>query len=38
MSTDSLADNRSRFYAEISRLREIVDLARNGHPDSVSAR
>jgi DNA mismatch repair ATPase MutS len=24
---DSLADNRSRFYAEISRLKEIVDLA-----------
>jgi hypothetical protein len=29
---DSLADNRSRFYAEISRLRDIVDLARSGHP------
>jgi hypothetical protein len=33
MSThDSLADNRSRFYAEISRLRDIVELARTGHP------
>jgi hypothetical protein len=33
MSThDSLADNRSRFYAEISRLRDVVELARAGHP------
>jgi hypothetical protein len=33
MSThDSLADNRSRFYAEISRVRDIVELARTGHP------
>jgi hypothetical protein len=33
MSThDSLADNRSRFYAEISRVRDIVELARAGHP------
>jgi hypothetical protein len=33
MSThDSLADNRSRFYAEISRLRNVVELARSGHP------
>jgi hypothetical protein len=33
MSThDSLADNRSRFYAEISRVRDVVDLARSGHP------
>jgi DNA mismatch repair ATPase MutS len=33
MSThDSLADNRSRFYAEISRLRDVVELARDGHP------
>jgi hypothetical protein len=33
MSThDSLADNRSRFYAEISRLRDVVELARSGHP------
>jgi MutS domain V/MutS domain III len=32
MSThDSLADNRSRFYAEISRLRDVVELARSGH-------
>jgi DNA mismatch repair ATPase MutS len=31
-TTDSLADHRSRFYAEISRLREIVDLARAGRP------
>jgi hypothetical protein len=29
---DSLADNKSRFYAEISRLRDIVDLARSGQP------
>lgn len=29
---DSLADNRSRFYAEISRLRDVVELARGGHP------
>ncbi len=27
---DSLADNKSRFYAEISRLRDIVELARSG--------
>jgi DNA mismatch repair ATPase MutS len=33
MSThDSLADNRSRFYAEISRVRDVVELARTGHP------
>jgi len=30
--SDSLQDHRSRFYAEISRLREIVDLARAGRP------
>ncbi len=29
---DSLADNKSRFYAEISRLRDIVDLSRAGEP------
>ena len=29
---DSLADNKSRFYAEISRLRDIVELARSGQP------
>ncbi len=29
---DSLADHRSRFYAEISKLREIVDLTRAGLP------
>jgi hypothetical protein len=29
---DSLADNKSRFYAEISRLRDIVNLARGGQP------
>jgi hypothetical protein len=29
---DSLTDHRSRFYAEISRLREIMDLARAGRP------
>jgi MutS domain V len=27
---DSLADHRSRFYAEISRLKDIVDLAGGG--------
>jgi hypothetical protein len=26
--TDSLQDNRSRFYAEITRLRQIVDLSK----------
>jgi hypothetical protein len=31
-ANDSLADHRSRFYAEISRLREVVDLARAGLP------
>ncbi|HZQ52804.1 MAG TPA: hypothetical protein VFB14_11445 [Bryobacteraceae bacterium] len=30
--TDSLQDNRSRFFAEITRIREIVDLTRNGRP------
>ena len=29
---DSLIDNKSRFYAEISRLRDIVELARAGQP------
>lgn len=29
---DSLADHRSRFYAEISRLRDVVELARSGQP------
>ncbi len=29
---DSLADNRSRFYAEISRLRDVVELAHGGEP------
>jgi hypothetical protein len=29
---DSLADHRSRFYAEIERLRDIVELARGGQP------
>ncbi len=29
---DSLVDHRSRFYAEIERLRDIVDLARAGRP------
>jgi len=29
-SNDSLVDHRSRFYAEISRLRDVVDLARAG--------
>jgi DNA mismatch repair ATPase MutS len=31
-ANDSLADHRSRFYAEISRLKQVVDLARQGHP------
>lgn len=31
-TNDSLADNRSRFYAEISRLKDIVDRARAGDP------
>jgi DNA mismatch repair ATPase MutS len=29
---DSLTDHRSRFYAEISRLRDVVELARSGAP------
>jgi len=29
---DSLTDHRSRFYAEISRLRDVVELARSGQP------
>ncbi len=29
---DSLADNKSRFYAEITRLRSVVDLAKQGEP------
>lgn len=31
-ANDSLVDHRSRFYAEIERLREIVDLPRAGRP------
>jgi len=31
-ANDSLADNRSRFYAEIERLRDIVNLSREGKP------
>jgi len=31
-TTDSLADHRSRFYAEISRLKSIVDRAKSGDP------
>src|SRR6185436_20255197 len=31
-TVDSLADHRSRFYAEISRLKAIVDLAKAGRP------
>ncbi|MGH9558765.1 MAG: MutS-related protein [Bryobacteraceae bacterium] len=31
-ANDSLADNRSRFYAEIERLRDVVELARSGRP------
>ena len=30
--TDSLQDNRSRFFAEITRLRQIVDLTREPVP------
>jgi hypothetical protein len=30
--TDSLQDNRSRFFAEITRIREIVDLTKDGRP------
>jgi len=30
--TDSLQDNRSRFFAEITRLRQIVDLTREATP------
>jgi DNA mismatch repair ATPase MutS len=30
--TDSLQDNRSRFFAEITRLRQIVDLSKRGVP------
>ena len=30
--TDSLQDNRSRFFAEITRLRQIVDLTKTGPP------
>jgi hypothetical protein len=31
-ANDSVIDHRSRFYAEISRLRDVVDLARAGRP------
>jgi hypothetical protein len=31
-TSDSVIDHRSRFYAEISRLKDIVDLARSGQP------
>lgn len=31
-TVDSLTDHRSRFYAEITRLRQILDLARAGKP------
>ncbi len=30
--TDSLQDHRSRFFAEISRIRQIVDLTKTGDP------
>ena len=29
---DSLQDHRSRFFAEISRIRQIVDLTKDGQP------
>ena len=31
-ANDSVIDHRSRFYAEISRLRDVMELARAGHP------
>jgi len=31
-TSDSVVDHRSRFYAEISRLKDVVDLARSGQP------
>ncbi|MBV8845182.1 MAG: hypothetical protein JO307_20440 [Bryobacterales bacterium] len=31
-ANDSVIDHRSRFYAEISRLRDVMDLARSGRP------
>jgi DNA mismatch repair ATPase MutS len=31
-TTDSVIDHRSRFYAEISRLKDVVDLASSGQP------
>jgi DNA mismatch repair ATPase MutS len=31
-TVDSLVDHRSRFYAEIERLRDIVNLSREGLP------
>jgi hypothetical protein len=31
-ANDSVVDNRSRFYAEISRLRDVVDLPKAGRP------
>ncbi len=30
--TDSLQDHRSRFFAEITKIRQIVDLTRTGQP------
>jgi DNA mismatch repair ATPase MutS len=31
-ANDSLADHRSRFYAEIQRLRDVAELGRSGRP------
>ena len=31
-ASDSVIDHRSRFYAEINRLKDVVDLARSGQP------
>lgn len=31
-ANDSLADHRSRFYAEITRLRGVADLVKSGQP------
>jgi DNA mismatch repair ATPase MutS len=31
-ANDSVIDHRSRFYAEIERLRDVVNLSRDGRP------
>ena len=35
---DSLQEGRSRFYAEITRIRELADIARGGPLDGTGAR